>query len=142
MTESHLFGWGAVLCFFGTALLCAAHLPAPGEEIHTVQVTIKQADLKNNPEQITKKITKGDRLEVRLEMKATGYTWKQTKESPAKLKREGDPKIERAENAPGAPEFKVFRFDVLDAGELEFQLVRPFGKSEPKVLELKIELPK
>jgi predicted secreted protein len=106
----------------------------------TVKVTVKQKDIVDNRKEIKKTAAKGNKLEVKLEVQATGYTWKLAKDEPLKLKREGEPKIERTENQPGAPEYKVFRFEVLDRGELEFQLARPFGKSEPKILRLKVDL--
>ncbi len=140
MKPGDVWRWVRAACLGGAMLvaLLPANAAAQKREGRTVKVTINQADLKENPEQLTKNVAKGDQLEVRLEYKATGYLWRLTKDDPSKLKREGEPKTEREANEPGAPEYKVFRFDVLDKGELEFQLARPFGNAKPKVLHLKI----
>jgi inhibitor of cysteine peptidase len=106
-----------------------------------MQITINQADLKENPTTITKTVAKGDKLEVRLEQKATGYIWKLVKHDPERLKRIGDVTTETPDNSkPGESEYKVFRFEVLGDGDLEFQLLRPFGKPQPKGLTLSIKL--
>ena len=119
--------------------------PAPSratEEGQTVEVTIDQKDLKGAETVTTKTTSVGDTLVVRLEFQATGYVWKLTRNDPEALRRdrEGPPETERDRNVPGAPEYKVYRFKVLKPGELEFQLARPFGNPDARVVRLKVDV--
>jgi predicted secreted protein len=139
----YLLPWLGALCLGDVSpLWITPDCPREDDEGKVVQATVEQSDLKENPTRITKVAAKGDTLEVRLEFKATGYTWKLVKCDPAQFKYDGKVETERGENKPGAPEYKVFRFVVQDQGKLVFHLARPFGKSEPKILELQVHLRK
>ncbi|MDG3005399.1 protease inhibitor I42 family protein [Paludisphaera mucosa] len=109
-------------------------------ELAIVRITVDQSQLTQSRTRLEGTAAKGDLLEVRLELKATGYTWKLKNHDPNRLKPDGEVTTESQDKKPGGREYKVFRFQVLDEGDLDFQLARPFGNPDPKDLRLHIEL--
>ncbi len=57
---------------------------------------------------------------------------------PKELKRQGEPFTEKA-SVPGGSEYKVYRFEVLQPGVLEFEWARPFGNRDARTAKVVIK---
>jgi inhibitor of cysteine peptidase len=77
-------------------------------------------------------LEKSERLIVKLEARpGTGYSWRVTKNDPAKLKQEGAPTVERPDNDKlDGVEYQVFCFTGVSGGivRLEMDYRRPWEK--------------
>jgi predicted secreted protein len=135
---SHYAAWAGMM--LPVSMIALLSSEAEGSRI--VEVTIKQSEFRDHELNVTKSAQKGDLLHVKLEWIANGYVWKLSKADARSLKRvgEGPPETIRERSVPGASEYRLYRFEVIKDGELEFRLARPFGRNpDTKVLRLKIE---
>jgi predicted secreted protein len=127
-----------LLCLY-LLLQCCHELHGLDDKPAEVELRIDQRELTTEATRRRVQVAPGGTVAVRLEQKATGYLWELTARDEMSLKPLGKPKVERTENKPGAPEYLVYRFQVMKAGSATFTLARPFGNRDAKQVIVSVE---